>query len=103
MHLVLVSLLIAVVFSASSIRSVATAGHTSLTNQAAPEPGRRVEGSSDAAEFDRLRTEGFDAVYNIDYKTAREKFQQMTRIAPDHPAGYVYLANNLWLETLYQS
>jgi tetratricopeptide (TPR) repeat protein len=24
----------------------------------------------------------------------------MTKIAPDHPAGYVYLANNFWLETL---
>jgi hypothetical protein len=55
------------------------------------------------SEFDRLRIEGFSAVYNIDYKTARERFLQMTRLAPDHPAGYVYLANNLWLETLYQS
>jgi tetratricopeptide (TPR) repeat protein len=57
----------------------------------------------DVSEFDRLRTEGFSAVYNIDYKTARERFLQMTKLAPDHPAGYVYLANNLWLETLYQS
>jgi tetratricopeptide (TPR) repeat protein len=63
----------------------------------------KAEGSGDLSEFDRLRTEGFHAVYNIDYKTARERFLQMTRIAPDHPAGYVYLANNLWLETLYQS
>ena len=55
------------------------------------------------SEFDRLRTEGFEAVYNIDYKSARERFLQMTKIAPDHPAGYVYLANNLWLETLFQS
>lgn len=61
------------------------------------------KGSSELSEFDRLRTEGFDAVYNIDYKTARERFLQMTKIAPDHPAGYVYLANNLWLETLFQS
>jgi tetratricopeptide (TPR) repeat protein len=53
------------------------------------------------AEFVRLRTEGFDAVYNLDYKTARERFLQMTRMVPDHPAGYLYLANNIWLETLY--
>ncbi|MFY9554802.1 MAG: hypothetical protein WAV47_08825, partial [Blastocatellia bacterium] len=59
--------------------------------------------SADISEFDRLRIEGFDAVYNLDYKTARERFVQMTRSAPDHPAGYVYLANNLWLEALYQS
>lgn len=53
--------------------------------------------------FDRLRTEGFDAVYNLDYQAARTRFLEMTRIAPDHPAGYVYLANNLWLETLFRS
>src|SRR5437773_7845881 len=62
-----------------------------------------TRGAGELAEFDRLRTEGFEAVYNIDYKTARERFLQMTKIAPDHPAGYVYLANNLWLETLFQS
>jgi len=54
-----------------------------------------------ASQFDGLRVEGFNAVYNLDYKTARERFLQMTRLAPDHPAGYLYLANNLWLETLY--
>jgi len=59
--------------------------------------------SANTVELDRLRTEGFDAVYGLDYKTARERFLQMTRIAPDHPAGYVYLANNVWLEILYQS
>jgi tetratricopeptide (TPR) repeat protein len=52
------------------------------------------------AEFNELRTEGFEAVYSLDYKAAREKFGQMTRLVPDHPAGYLYLANNLWLETL---
>ncbi len=62
----------------------------------------RTDRSSDLSEFERLRTDGFDALYNIDYKTARERFLQMTKLAPDHPAGYVYLANNIWLETLYQ-
>lgn len=56
----------------------------------------------EASEFERLRMEGFDAVYNLEYQTARERFTGMTKLAPDHPAGYVYLANNLWLETLYQ-
>jgi tetratricopeptide (TPR) repeat protein len=63
----------------------------------------RAEGTASPSDFERLRTEGFDAVYNLDYKTARERFLQMTRMAPDHPAGYVYLANNLWLEILYES
>jgi tetratricopeptide (TPR) repeat protein len=56
-----------------------------------------------AHEYDRLRDEGNSAVYNLDYAGARDKFSQMTKIMPDHPAGYVYLANNLWLETLNKS
>jgi tetratricopeptide (TPR) repeat protein len=63
---------------------------------AKPAPG-------DLAEFDRARHEGNDALYNMDYAMARERYTQMTRLAPDHPAGYVYLANNLWLELLNQS
>jgi predicted Zn-dependent protease len=59
--------------------------------------------SANSAEFNRLREEGNTAVYNIDYKVARERFQQMVKIAPDHPAGYIYLANNLWLEWLNSS
>ncbi|HKQ07349.1 MAG TPA: tetratricopeptide repeat protein [Blastocatellia bacterium] len=55
------------------------------------------------AEFDRVRQEGNDALYNMDYATARERYTQMTKLAPNHPAGYVYLANNLWLELLNQS
>src|SRR5262245_39917714 len=58
--------------------------------------------STTPVEFDKLRTEGFDALYNLDYDTARERFKRMVEIAPDHPAGYVCLANNLWLETLNQ-
>lgn len=56
----------------------------------------------ESAEFDRLRMEGFDAIFNLDYGAARERFQQMVQMRPDHPAGYVYLANSVWLEALYQ-
>ncbi|HEU4386417.1 MAG TPA: hypothetical protein VFV34_01380 [Blastocatellia bacterium] len=52
------------------------------------------------AEFDKLRIEGFDALYNLDYDSARQRFKRMVELVPDHPAGYVCLANNLWLETL---
>lgn len=55
------------------------------------------------AAFEALRVEGNEAVYNLEYPKAREHFLKMTKIAPDHPAGYVYLANNLWLETLNAS
>ncbi|HWN99552.1 MAG TPA: tetratricopeptide repeat protein [Blastocatellia bacterium] len=56
--------------------------------------------SEKVSEFERLRIEGNEAVYNLEYKSAREMFAKMTTLEPEHPAGYVYLANNLWLETL---
>jgi tetratricopeptide (TPR) repeat protein len=64
----------------------------------------RATGNRDtSSEFTRFRTEGNEALYNLDYPRAREMFLSMTKIAPDAPAGYVYLANNLWLETLNKS
>ncbi|MCI0486533.1 MAG: hypothetical protein L0229_08020, partial [Blastocatellia bacterium] len=75
----------------------------SLPSEGKSLPSEKANGSSVAVEFERLRKDGNDAVYNLDYKDAREMFLRMTKIAPDHPAGYVYLANNLWLETLNES
>jgi len=60
----------------------------------------KASDATPAAAFDRMRIEGNEAVYNLDYQGARAIFQQMTKMSPDHPAGYVYLANDLWLETL---
>ena len=85
-----------------AVPSVTAAPPVRASQQESPTGSPKTDHPTGISEFDRLRTEGFSAVYNIDYKTARERFLQMTRLAPDHPAGYVYLANNLWLETLYQ-
>jgi tetratricopeptide (TPR) repeat protein len=104
MSAVLISFLMAAVLISDFI--AAPSGNATppfrASQQESPTGSSRTDLETDLSEFDRLRTEGFNAVYNIDYKTARERFLQMTRLAPDHPAGYVYLANNLWLETLYQ-
>lgn len=78
------------------------ASNSIYAQQAANVSGNPVA-PADESEFDRLRNEGNDALYNMDYQTARDRYQRMTKIAPEHPAGYVYLANNLWLETLNQS
>jgi len=67
------------------------------------EPAKSAASSNDPSPFESLRIEGNEAVYNLEYQKAREQFLKMTKIAPDHPAGYVYLANNLWLETLSAS
>jgi hypothetical protein len=62
---------------------------TSLA-QTVPERGR----------LDRLRSEGYEALYNLEYERARSIFKEMTRLFPDHPAGLQSLAATVWLEEL---
>jgi hypothetical protein len=57
----------------------------------------------DQKRFDELRTEGFETLYNLDYEGARRRFNEMTKVFPDHPAGYQFLAASLWLKTLNES
>ncbi len=105
MSKVLISILIAGLLPSNAPADVRVTA-TSAVRDPSPQAStglRTPDHLADLPEFDRLRIDGFNAVYNIDYKTARERFLQMTRLAPEHPAGYVYLANNLWLETLYQT
>jgi tetratricopeptide (TPR) repeat protein len=103
MRAVLIPFLSLVILATNSLgaRLMATSPQTIM--QAASGDKDGASAPADAAEFDRLRNEANDALYNMDYKTARDGYTRMTEIAPDHPAGYVYLANNLWLETLNSS
>jgi tetratricopeptide (TPR) repeat protein len=55
------------------------------------------------ARLDTLRAEGYEALYNLDYETARNRFQKMVELAPDHPAGPECMAASLWLQQLNQS
>src|SRR5262245_2166614 len=48
-----------------------------------------------------LRAEANAATYNIDYDTARAKNEEIRKLLPYHPAGYLYLATVIWLEQLY--
>lgn len=65
--------------------------------------GKTAGGRFDRKRFDEMRSEGFDALYNLDYEGARRRFQEMTRAFPDHPAGFQFLAAGLWLKTLNES
>lgn len=47
-----------------------------------------------------LRVEAFHALFSMDYAKARLEFEQMIALEPKHPAGYVYLANAIWLNYL---
>ncbi|MFN8003684.1 MAG: hypothetical protein U0X75_22025 [Acidobacteriota bacterium] len=55
------------------------------------------------AEVLELRRVGNAAVYNLDYVTAREKFEEIRKRLPQHPAGDLYLATVIWLEHLNKS
>lgn len=50
-----------------------------------------------------LRREGNEALYNMDYATARAKFEEVRKRVPQHPAGDLYIATVTWLEHLNKS
>ena len=50
-----------------------------------------------------LHENGSEALFNLDYDVARQKFKEMTRLYPDDPTGAEMLATTLWLETLNQA
>lgn len=56
--------------------------------------------SGDPAAFEAARREGVDFLYNLDYVSAKARFDEMVRLDPDHPAGYYYLATAKWLSIL---
>ncbi len=58
---------------------------------------------ADRVRFDTLRTKGFEALYNLDYDTARATFKEIERLYPDHPAGPQFQAALLWSKTLNES
>jgi len=55
------------------------------------------------AQLDALRAEGYEALYNLDYDTARSRFKKMIEIAPDHPAGAQCYASSLWVQQLNEA
>ena len=59
--------------------------------------------ASGQQELDVLRAEGYEALYNLDYETARKRFQKMIDLAPDDPAGSQCFASSLWIQQLNES
>ena len=49
---------------------------------------------------DKLRADGYDALFNLDYDNARRSFQKLCDLEPDNPAGPESFALSLWLEQL---
>ena len=55
------------------------------------------------AKFETLRITGSEALFNLDYETAHKSFKEMAQAFPNYPAGPQFLADSLWIETLYQT
>jgi tetratricopeptide (TPR) repeat protein len=58
---------------------------------------------TERARFETLRVTGSEALFNLDYDTARKAFKEMAEAFPNYPAGSQFLADSLWIETLYQT
>src|SRR5882724_4166648 len=58
---------------------------------------------TDRAKFETLRIAGSEALFNLDYDAARKSFKEMAQAFPNYPAGPQFLADSLWIETLYQT
>jgi len=58
---------------------------------------------TEQTKLDSLRSDGFEALFNLDYERARRDFQEVARLLPNHPAGPQFLAAGLWIETLYET
>jgi hypothetical protein len=70
---------------------------------AAAQPSEKAAPTAAAPpEMVELRRAGYEASYNLDYATARAKFEEIRRRWPQHPAGDLYVANVVWLEYLYR-
>jgi hypothetical protein len=70
--------------------------------QAQPQANVKMS-EADRARFEKLRGEGFEALYNLDYEGARKRFKEIASAFPDHPAGPQFLAAVLWAEELNNS
>ena len=58
---------------------------------------------SERAKFEQLRIAGSEALFNLDYERARKNCKEMSQSLPNYPAGPQFLADTLWVETLYQT
>jgi tetratricopeptide (TPR) repeat protein len=89
----------AVTFCLTCIVMVPAAGQA----QTAGGNGAADLGGALPPDIIELRREASAATYNIDYAGAREKYEEIRKRYPQHPAGDLYLATLIWLEHLYKS
>jgi tetratricopeptide (TPR) repeat protein len=74
-----------------------------FTNSFAQQANSTTLSEADFARFTALRRSGVEALYNLDYEKARQDFQEIVRLYPNHPGGPQLLAARVWAKTLYES
>src|SRR5215475_10867848 len=88
---------------------LASAPGLGQTEQSAPNPQSAIRNPQSAISAALpqdavvLRREGNEALYNMDYATARAKFEEIKKRIPHHPAGDLYVATVIWIEHLNKS
>jgi tetratricopeptide (TPR) repeat protein len=60
-------------------------------------------GQDQRVRLDALRAQGYEALYNLDYESARKSFQKMIDLDPDDPAGPQCYASSIWVQQLNAS
>ena len=84
-------LLLFLLFLVASVSVLAQSGDNK-TGAAAVSPG-----------LEQLQKKGSEALFNLEYDSARQTFKEVARLSPDDPTGPQMLATTLWLETLNQA
>src|SRR5689334_2963243 len=54
-------------------------------------------------DLDKLRADGYNALFNLEYDNARRTFEKLIELAPDNPAGPESMATSLWIQQLNES
>ena len=68
------------------------------------QPGDDKKGATAVSpRLEELQEKGSEAIFNLEYDVARQRFKEMARLYPDDPTGPQMLATTLWLETLNQA
>jgi hypothetical protein len=60
-------------------------------------------GTAATPQLVELQAKGSEALFNLDYDVARQRFREMTQLYPDDPSGPEMLATTLWLDELNQA
>ena len=60
-------------------------------------------GTAASPRLGELQEKGSEALFNLDYDVARERFKEITQLYPDDPSGPEMLATTLWLDRLNQA